>query len=265
MEKDKLLEKIAKDSGTPKENIAGVMINKETNEIKIFTRDQIVNQLQKVCSEINASFDEIYASEFADLSSELSELGPIIHIGLMQAHGDSDQILVTCGSLLRNALNTIVSSIQTLRSGFRLQSGMLLRGSIEMCATATHLLLEPDSLPDFQNDKLKSTKLVSQADKKVPIFGKAWGLLSNKQIHINSLHTEWFPMKEYVDKTEIPAEVTLGMIRLTAMILRVTSELVFFNHIDEHNYWKFEAGNGLTFIPPNDDTYNWIKEKLQKN
>ena len=87
-----------------------------------------------------------------------------------------------------------------------------------MCATVTHLILEPKILEDFNNDKIKSTYSISVANKQIPLFGKAWGILSKKQIHINSLHADWYPMIEYKDKEEVPVEVTIGIIGMAIMV-----------------------------------------------
>lgn len=262
--KEDYLDQISKESGIPKEEIAGVYTDEEKGKRMIFKRNQLIKQLQRVSPEINQSFDKIYSNEFKNISSDLSEIMPLIFIGLKQAHVNNEELIITCGDLLRNASNTIVSSVQTLRCGFRLQSGILLRSVIEMCATVTHLILEPNLLEDFKNDKIKSTYSISVVNKQIPLFGKAWGILSKKQIHINSLHADWYPMVEYKDKEEIPVEVTIGIIGMVTMILRITTELTFFNHIDEHIYWKSEGENKVSFIPPTDDNIGWIKEKLKK-
>ncbi|MCD8438399.1 hypothetical protein LNI95_12070 [Tenacibaculum dicentrarchi] len=264
MNKEEYLEQIAKESGVPKEEIAGVYTDEEKGERMIFKRTQLINQLQRISPQINESFDKIYSTEFANISSDLSEIMPLIFIGLKQAHINKEELIITCGDLLRNSSNTVASSVQTLRCGFRLQSGILLRSVIEMCATVTHLILEPNVLEDFNNDKIKSTYSISVANKQIPLFGKAWGILSKKQIHINSLHADWYPMIEYKDKEEVPVEVTIGIIGMVIMILRITTELAFFKHIDEHKYWKSEGDNKVSFIPPTEDNIGWIKEKLKR-
>jgi len=264
MNKDEYLEFIAKESGIPKDEIAGVYTDEEKGERMIFKRNQLINQLQKIGPQINQSFDKIYSTEFKNISSDLSEIMPLFVIGHKQALMADEELIITCGDLLRNASNTIISSVQTLRCGFRLQSGILLRSVIEMCATVTHLIIDPKVLKDFKNDKIKSTYSISVANKQIPLFGKAWGILSKKQIHINSLHADWYPLKEYTDKEEVPVEVTLGIIGMTIIILRITTELAFFPHLEEHLYWKSAGENKVSFIPPTDDEIGWIKEKLKR-
>jgi hypothetical protein len=246
------------------ENIAAIFVDKEKNERYIFTRDQIINQLQRVCPEINKSFDAIFAVELKELSSDLSEIMAIQFVGYRNAQESEDKLLVTCGNLLRNSVNTIIAASQTLRCGFRLQSGILLRSVIEICATVVHLLVKPEDLNQFLNDKLTSTKSISIADKQVPFFGRIWGVLSKKQIHINSLHTDWYPLKEYKDKDEVPASVTLGMLGVSTMILRIVTELTFINELQELKYWEVIKEGKVKFIPPDNSKISWI-EKILNN
>lgn len=264
MNKEEYLEQISKESGVPKDEITGVYTDEEKGERLIFKRNQLINQLTKIEEQIKESFDKIYTDEFYNLSSDLSEILPLLYIGHKHSLEENNKLLITCGDLLRNASNTIISSVSSLRSGFRLQSGILQRSVIEMCATVIHLIVEPNALDDFQNDKLKSTYSISVANKQISIFGKIWGLLSNKQIHINSLHADWYPLNTFESKEEIPAEVTIGIIGMSIVILRITTELAFCNYIDELQYWKRIDENKLAFIPPNEDNIKWIKEKLDK-
>jgi hypothetical protein len=264
MTKEEYLDSVSKDSGIPKEEIAGVYTDNEKGERLIFKRNQIINQLQKICPTINTSFDKVFEDEFKNISSDLSEILPLIYLGYKDAHKEGNELLITSGDLLRNAANTAISATQTLRCGFRLQSGILLRSIIEICATVVHLITQPEILSSFLNDQTKSTSSISVADKQIPLFGKAWGILSKKQIHINSLHADWYPHREFTDKDEIPAEVTIGLIGVTIMILRITTELAYFKYIDDHLYWQLEDENKVSFIPPQEDKIQWIKEKLEK-
>ena len=247
----------------PLENIAAIYFDEERGEQLIFTKDQVVNQLQRVCSNINNSFDITFKEEFNNLSADLSAILPIQFIGYRNAIEANNKLLITCGDLLRNSANTIIAATQTLRCGFRLQSGILLRSVVEICATVVHLLVKPEDLDNFLSDKLKSTRSVSIADKQIPLFGKVWGVLSNKQIHINSLHADWYPMKDFGDKEEVPASVTLGMLGVTTMILAITTELSFVNEIKKPKYWEVIEKGKVKFIPPTDISFAWAAELLK--
>lgn len=251
-------------SNIPKENIAAIYLDEEKSEQYIFTRDQLINQLQRVCPEIQKSFDKTFSEEFKNLSSDLSEILPIQFVGYRKALESNSELLITCGDLLRNSANTIIAANQTLRGGFRLQSGILLRSVIEMCATVIHLLVKPGDLKKFLADELSSTKSISIADKHIPLFGRIWGLMSSKQIHINSLHTDWYPMKEYNNKEEIPASITLGMLGVSTMILAIVTELTFVNEIETPKYWEVIEKGQVKFIPPDNSTLSWT-EKLLSN
>jgi len=263
MDNTELLKRIAKESGVPIEDIAAVYTDSRKGERIIFKNNILVNQLQKEVPNINNSFDKVYLTEFKKMSSDLSEITPLLYIGHKEAIQDDDKLLISCGYLLKNASNTVISSVQMLRCGFRLQSGILLRSVVEICAMVIHLLSHPKLLNEFKRDNIKSSKSISFAEKKLPIFGKIWGLLSNKHIHINSLHGEWYPLKEYKNKEEISAEVTIGIIGVVIMILRINIELTFFKHVNECLYWKLVGNGKLEFIPPSEDNVNWIEKKLK--
>lgn len=248
----------------PKENIAAIYLDEERGEQFIFTRDQLINQLQRVCPEIQKSFDTTFSEEFKNLSSDLSEILPIQFIGYRKAVESENELLITCGNLLRNSANTIIAANQTLRCGFRLQSGILLRSVIEMCATVVHLLVKPADLTNFNSDNFSSTKSIAIADKQVPLFGRIWGLMSNKHIHINSIHADWYPTKEYNDKEEVPASVTLGMLGVSTMILAIVTELTFINEIETPKYWEVIGNGQVKFIPPDNTTLSWTEKLLKK-
>jgi hypothetical protein len=243
-------------------NIAAIFLDEEKMERLVFTRDQLINQLQRVCPEINSSFDTVFAEEFKSLSSDLSEVLPIWFIGSKKALEEKNHLLQTCGDLLWNSANTVIASVQTLRCGFRLQSGILIRSVVEMCATVVHLLAKPEILDDFLNDKLKSTKSISIADKQIPLFGLIWGVLSKKQMHINSLHADMYPLVKYTNKDEVPASVTLGMLGATILILAIVTELTFIHEIESPRYWEIVGKGQFRFIPPQGDS--WASQLLKK-
>jgi len=247
------------------DNIAAIYTDEERLQRYIFTRDILINQLQNICPDINKSFDKTFEEEFRSLSSDLSEILPLLFVGKKQALKENNQLFIICGDLLTNAGNTIIAATQTLRCGFRMQSGILLRSVIEICATVMHLIIEPDKLNDFLNDKVKSTKSISVAEKQVPLFGRIWGLLSEKQIHINTLHADKYPMQVYEDKSEIPASVTIGMLGITTLILSIVTELTFVNEIKSPKHWEILGKGMVKFIPPDAEKLKWTEEIFKRN
>lgn len=245
------------------ENISAIYLDKEKGEQFIFTRDLLIHQLQSVCPEIEKSFDNVFSEEFKILSSDLSDVLALQFVGYRKAVEIKSELLTTCGDLLRNSAFTIIASNQALRSGFRFQSGILLRSVIEMCATVVHLLVKPEDLKKFLANELSSTKSITIADKQIPLFGKVWGLLSKKHIHINSLHLDWYPMKEFKDKEEMPAVVTLRMIGFSILIMAIVTELVFIDEVELPKYWKRIGQNQLELIPLDSSQYSWLEQPLQ--
>ena len=247
-----------------KENINAFYFDEETLEKYIFTDDLLINQLQRLCPSVCNSFDIKFFEEFKHLSSDIDKILPIQFVGHKMANRENDELLIVCGDLLRNSTNTVIAATQTLRCGFRLQSGILLRTSIEICATVVHLLTQPDKLNNFRANKLESTKSISVANKQIPLYGKVWGLLSQKFIHIGSFHTDYYPLDEYSEKEEIPAKVTLGMLGFATLILAITTELTFINVTKESKYWVPIGNHKYKFIPPDNSQMVWA-EKLLRN
>jgi len=243
----------------PSSKISAIFIDEEEKTQLIFTKDQLINQLRRECPKISKSFDFLYSTEFQQLSDAISGILPIIYVGNRDALKQNDQLITTCGNLLRNSSNTVIASIQTLRSGFRLQSGILLRSVIEICATVVHLLVQPKILNDFLTDKITSSKSISVADKQIPLFGRLWGELSKRQIHINSIHSDWYPLREFKDKEEVPAKVTLGMISVSVLILEIVTELVFINLIEKPKHWEVIDKGVVQFIPPDSSQLSQIE------
>jgi hypothetical protein len=247
----------------PLENIAAIYLDEENGKKIIFTKDQLINQLIRVCPKIAESFDKTYMDEFKQLSTELSSILPKQYLGFKAVVEQKDDLRISCAGLLRNAANTITASVDSLRNGFRLQSSILIRTVIEICATVVHILVDEKAYSDFKSDKLKSTYSISVADRQIPLFGKAWGLLSKFNIHINTNHADWYPMNEYTDKSEVPSSVVLGILGYAMLILDIVTELTFVEEIGEIRYWKVLEPGKIQFVPPTNEMINWAKDMLK--
>ena len=241
-------------------NIAGILADHENERIFVFTKDMVINQLQRESPAVAASFDSIYGEEFNKLSEELSFILTLLANGQRKAIVDKDDIVETCGILLQNAINSIIASIQLLRSGFRLQSGILIRNVIETCAVIFHLLSRPEDLQRFRDGKFESTRAISTAQKMLPIFGRYWSLLSGQFNHISNLYSDWHPLYEYKDRNDQAATTTLGILGVAVWFIKMTTELTFINYIDKPQHWEFVGDGRTKFIPPNNEEMAWIKK-----
>jgi len=230
------------------DKIAAIIVDHKNDKNMIVTKELVVNQLKIVCPEIAKSFDETFIEEFQNLSSDLSEILSIISTGYIHAQGNNNELYIRCGDLLRNSANTIMASIQILRSGFRFQSITLLRGAIETCATILHLLIKPEIIEDFLKDRLQSSKSISFVDKQIPLFGQIWGILSQKHIHITSVHAAFYPLRNFNDRNEENALAALGTLGITTKILAITTELTFFQELLTSNYWEQVEPGKFKFI-----------------
>lgn len=242
-------------------------IDDNTSEEFVFTKDVLINTLKGSCIETNISFDDVYAEDFRYISSIYSRVLCKHHAAYRQANLTNNTLQITAGDLIRNASNTILASTQLLRCGFRLQSGVLLRSTVEICACVVHITTVNGAYSDFIEDKLKSSNSIGIANKVIPIFGKIWGKLSNNQVHINNvIHAGYYPVDVYKDKSETPVNITIGLIGLSLMILEITLELVFNKKIAQKDlvYWRVINSGGCQFIPPsNNNENNWMERAFK--
>lgn len=245
------------------ENIAGILVNHENGQVLVFTKDILINQLQREVPEIIKSFDSVFENELRQLSENLSFVLPIIANGQIEAIKEKNELIQTCGLLLQNASNTIIASVESLRAGFRLQSGILIRSVIEMCAVVFHLLNKPEDLEKFNKNNFDSTKAISTAQKMLPLFGRIWGTLSNQFIHINTLHSEWHPLHKFEDSMDKPATTTIGILGISIYFLKISTELVYINYIDNPQHWTVLGEGAIQFIPPSKEELEWIGKALR--
>lgn len=248
--------------GIPPENIAGIFVDSENEKILVFTKDILVNQLQREAPDVAKSFDVIFDGELRQLSESLSFVLPIIATGQKQAIRDGDELIQTCGLLLQNASNTIIASAECLREGFRLQSGILIRSVIEICAVIFHLIKIPEDLQKFNMNKFNSTKAISTAQEMLPLFGRIWGALSKQFIHITSFHSEWHPLHKYTDRTETAATTIIGILGLAVYFLKISAELTFINYIAKPHHWIVKGAGVVEFVPPTAEEVDWISKVL---
>ena len=64
--------------------------------------------------------------------------------------------------------------------------------------------------------------------------------------------------------TEInePLEINLSFLRISLWILYVTTELTFYDEIEDHRYWKYK-GEGCFAYNPSEEGKAWQKKFLK--
>lgn len=212
-----------------------------------FKNNQLLNQLRHVSPKIQASFDKYCEADLEELIDFHNLLSLMLQAGSLAATAGSDSLRTSCGHLLKNAFNTHGAALTTLRCGFVLQPGILLRTMIEQVAFVLHLILHPEDVESYKEGNLtaKDKRIIISAKMILPTFGKIYGDFSNEFTHVGQLHHVHRPVGPYPNRNE-GLEINFYLLRLSIWLLYVAAELTFFDAV-EPRYWK--AANGFEFKP----------------
>jgi len=231
----------------------GAFVDSKNERLVILKDNMVVNQLQREGPKIAASFDKAFDKEIREISEQFAVMFGVLLCGI-KGRG-SDKLRGACGQLLANASQTSIGALELVRHGFRLQPGILIRNAIETICVALSLFVEPDLLETYEDGKLQSSKMVSRAKGVVPGLGWAYGFFSKQFAHIGQLHhqmSEW----DVFEKSDEAADMNLRFIKFAVNLLTISTELVFYDSVDTHRYWK-RIEQGVYSYQPSKDEKNW--------
>ncbi|WP_454623483.1 hypothetical protein [Brucella anthropi] len=145
------------------DNIMGIHINEERQQMVFVTKDILINQIQRENPKIARSFDKFAGVELQECSIIFARVNTILmrHLPDLEDKGSK----ATIARLLLRSQNGLMAAIETARHGFPHEVGVLGRSYIELLATALSIVLNPDVLEQFHNGTLKSTKCIGWANK----------------------------------------------------------------------------------------------------
>lgn len=234
-------------------------------KVIFFTKDMLLNQLTRDTPPIEASFDAIAEVDLKASSIVFSKANGIIFPQVIKRRNDTTESQATCARLLMYALDSYIAAIHLARGGFRRQYGAMIRNVIETLAVVLLIHSKPDeALPEFNQDKLSSTKAISFAKKILPFFGRFYGHLSDTFVHIGNMQNEISPLNKY-DKEEEALKYILPSIRIHAWFIYIVAELVFYPFIAKPEYWRKLADlpEGIQFsYDPSAETKELLHEYL---
>lgn len=219
------------------DSVIGGWLDDERKEAVFFSPDILVNQLRRESPLIAGSFDRLCGDDLAIMSEVYSHALLAGLRGYLDAHRAEDNFALTCGQLLMNAGQSFTAATSLLRDGFRLQPGMLIRTVIETLAMVLHLQVEPGDLGRVRAGEFSSPKALPAAKKILPPFGGLYGFYSEQFAHLGGLHLQPQPLVAYEERDEA-MEANLMFLKLTDWLLYVVTELVFFDHMESHLYWR---------------------------
>jgi len=227
-------------------------------KIVVIPVDVLSRQWTKYAPEIAKTFDRHFADDVLTISREYAKLMRLLHHASTQIDSDKQRKM---HMLLMNTATTLHAAIDLIRTGYRLQPGILLRNVVESMATVIVLCIEPGEFEQFEAGKFESSKAFTRAKKVLPPLGPINGMLSNHFVHLGDLHASPQPVIIYNPEDEA-AHAQLTFVRGIINLLYITSELAFSGYGIERRYWRDVPGGGITY-DPDDEERQWQKEFLR--
>ncbi|PVE50195.1 hypothetical protein [Rhizobium rhizogenes] len=230
------------------------MVDQQSNQIMVITKDMLTNQLFRDGPRIAAAFDVLARGTLRECSEVLS-MAQVMLIRHLRK-GDDKGSEATCARLLYNAAHSYVAAVEVARKGYPRELGALMRIIVETIATVLAIALEGSAtLEKFHNGKLETTKCIGVAKKALPFIGKLNGDLSNNFVHIGALHDTVNGARPYTQGDQ-SLDFVITTMKLMALLLDIVTEVIFATDIQEHRYWKRE-GEGWRF-EPTEKTREWM-------
>jgi hypothetical protein len=222
--------------------------DKGSGQMFVFTKDMVVNQLQRMGPQIAASFDRAFVADIHAISEQSSFNFALLFSCSKDCLRKNEELGVECAQLLLNASQTITCALEVIRHGFRLQPGILIRNAIETICVAVSLFVEPSLLAEHNGGRLDSTKTISTAKKAIPPLGRLYGFFSQQFAHLGQMHRAMHSWDSFESSDE-GATMNLRFIKLAVNLITISSELVFYDWTENHRYWQRINEGGYEFNP----------------
>ncbi len=223
----------------------------------LFPSDLIAKQIRVEARACEESFERHFGSKLDEFSKVASQVAALVYSGLMASqskpHADLRR---SCGLLLVNALELVVSGTDALRRGHRLAPSILARSALEAVATAAVIDTDEEKWHQYKKGKLITTKTPSWAEKVIPGIGRQYGLLSNSFAHPSEFY-ETVNAPIPFDRPDDPAAVVvLTTVRSVLIEIWIAAELIFAEFIPQRRFWKREGMGHVFGMTP--ETEEWF-------
>jgi hypothetical protein len=150
--------------------------------------------------------------------------------------------------LLLNASDTVIAAAGTLRSGYRLQPGILLRNVIETLCTVSYMCVVPDAVVEYKSGRLRSQSTIGKANEVLPLFGRMYGFFSERYAHLSEMHGSFHSPGRY-EAGEVGGRMNLALIRLVVVLFKIVTELAFITFVSDPTYWRRVGDGRIAFDP----------------
>jgi SEC-C motif-containing protein len=216
--------------------------------LKLYGSKMLSNRVDREASAIAKHFDELCRDHVKDIEEVYSSAASLLHYGVTQAKQQNDDLRSTLGIVLTNGLKSFTAGFALLRGGWRLQPYQCVRNAFETLSVAIHLAVTPGDLERFKRDELDSTKTFNSAKRLMPIFGRAYGNMSNQFIHIGKPFRHFQRANKYTEDEKDLWGCLLTLMTLIWFAYEVV-ELVFYHFVNNPIFWRNIRDNQYEFAP----------------
>lgn len=247
------------------ERTIGLDIDGQNKQFRIYTNDILLNQIDREARKNSKTFDKLCRKDIESMSSVLSRCAMHQARKNLKALDENDDLSIDILSLLWNANTSFIAAVSLLRTGFRLQPGIICRNIVETISMAFYLYTHQDKLEAYRAGKIKSSNTISTIKKIIPPFGELYGFYSEEFAHIGDLQRKRQPIGEY-QLGEDALTTNLSFLKTTSWILDIFTELLCFDVVDQKRYWQSVDENvdgkmELTYAPT-EEVIQWISEYM---
>ena len=222
----------------------------------------IFDEIDLNSTENAKSFDSVQIAVGTNFNDRFHISALTLSAGRRKAQVEKDDIRVMLSLMISNATVSLIGTLELIRNGYRLQPGLLLRNSSEICATILDIFMDKERYSEYINRQLKSNKSITRASKVVPLFGKMYGLFSDMYVHINDLHSTDMRISGYSDPKEVPLAMNLFFSHMVLWALLLVTELVFFDVVLTPRYWVQNEDKTYTYSAIESEK-SWISSFYQ--
>lgn len=241
--------------------ISGIIYDGIENKIILVAENIIHNYFNRDNPKVEKSFDVLCKADVDELSKLFCKTIAIIQAGAIFGGKNHDHHRMNCGCLLMNTISTFTCALQLLRSGYKLQPGILIRNIVEAVSMVFFLIRNPDKLEAVINGSFKSTDAVKAAKELFPHLGPLYGFFSNQYAHLGNLYFSPQPPFEYKTK-EDALQLNLSYLRHSLLLIYLTTELLFHDVVEFPRYW-ISNEDGSVGYKPSLDELKWQESFLR--
>jgi len=229
------------------DDTAAAFVDSKNKRVVFLKNTMVVNQLRREGPKIAASFDAAFDEDIRRISEQFAIAYGTLYCQMQRPNKNKTRD--ACVQLLANSSQTSIAALELVRHGFRLQPGILIRNAVETICVALALFVEPELMEAYEKGKLQSSKMVSRAKEVVPPLGWAYGFFSKEFAHLGQLHQQMHEWDAF-EKSDDAAEMNLKFIKLAVNLLIISGELICYNSVETHRYWKRIAPGQYAYDPP---------------